>query len=76
MGGIPRRGIYDSMKIAVERVGAGKKVSVSTCFVAMNGCYLLEAECLSRAAGWEKSIVERDVHNGSHNLGRSYERVH
>lgn len=60
-GGIPKRGIYDNMKTAVDKVGAGKQRTVNTRFQAMTGHYLFEAEFCNRAAGWEKGIVEKNV---------------
>ena len=60
-GGIPQRGIYDNMKTAVDKVGAGKQRSVNARFEAMTGHYLFEPEFCNRAAGWEKGIVEKNV---------------
>jgi transposase len=64
-GGVPRRGIYDNMKTAVDKVGKGKERSVNARFEAMTGHYLFEHEFCNRAAGWEKGIVEKNVqHEG------------
>ena len=60
-GGIPRRGIYDNMKTAVDKVGRGKERNVNARFEAMCGHYLFEPEFCNRAAGWEKGIVEKNV---------------
>jgi len=60
-GGIPRRGIYDNMKTAVDRVGRGKERTINARFQAMCGHYLFEPEFCNRAAGWEKGIVEKNV---------------
>ena len=60
-GGIPRRGIYDNMKTAVDRVGRGKERTVNARFQAMCGHYLFEPEFCNRAAGWEKGVVEKNV---------------
>ena len=35
LGGVPRRGIYDNMRTAVDKVGRGKERSVNTRFLAM-----------------------------------------
>lgn len=59
--GIPRRGIYDNMKTAVDRVGRGKERDVNPRFFAMCGHYLFDPEFCNRAAGWEKGIVEKNV---------------
>lgn len=60
-GGVPRRGIYDNMKTAVDRVGRGKERTVNARFLAMCGHYLFEPEFCNRAAGWEKGVVEKNV---------------
>ncbi len=60
-GGVPRRGIYDNMKTAVDKVGRGKERAVNARFEAMCGHYLFEPEFCNRAAGWEKGIVEKNV---------------
>ena len=60
-GGVPRRGIYDNMKTAVDKVGRGKERTVNARFQAMSGHYLFEPEFCNRAAGWEKGIVEKNV---------------
>ena len=60
-GGVPRRGIYDNMKTAVDKVGQGKSRTVNARFEAMTGHYLFEPEFCNRAAGWEKGIVEKNV---------------
>jgi len=61
LGGIPRRGIYDNMKTAVDKVGRGKERDVNPRFFAMCGHYLFDPEFCNRAAGWEKGIVEKNV---------------
>ena len=60
-GGVPRRGIYDNMKTAVDRIGRGKERTVNARFEAMCGHYLFEPEFCTVAAGWEKGIVEKSV---------------
>jgi len=60
-GGVPKRGIYDNMKTAVDKVGRGKERTVNARFQAMTGHYLFEPEFCNRAAGWEKGIVEKNV---------------
>jgi transposase len=61
LGGVPRRGIYDNMKTAVDKVGRGKDRSINARFEAMCSHYLFEPEFCNRAAGWEKGIVEKNV---------------
>ena len=60
-GGVPRRGIYDNMKTAVDKVGRGKERAVNARFEAMCSHYLFEPDFCNRAAGWEKGIVEKNV---------------
>lgn len=60
-GGIPRRGIYDNMKTAVDKVGSGKARSVNIRFQAMCSHYLFEPEFCNPASGWEKGVVEKNV---------------
>ncbi|NEX60952.1 IS21 family transposase [Noviherbaspirillum galbum] len=60
-GGIPRRGVYDNMKTAVDRVHKGKEHTVNARFDAMCGHYLFEPDFCNIASGWEKGIVEKNV---------------
>ena len=60
-GGVPRRGVYDNMATAVDRIGPGKSREVNSRFAAMVSHYLYEAEFCNRAAGWEKGRVEKNV---------------
>ena len=63
-GGIPRWGIYDNMKTAVDKVGKSKERNVNARLEAMCGHYLFEPEFCNRAAGWEKGIVEKNERPG------------
>ena len=56
-----RRGIYDNMKTAVDKVGRGKQRLVNGRFAAMCTHYLIDADFCNVAAGWEKGRVEKDV---------------
>lgn len=60
-GGVPKRGIYDNMKTAVDKVGKGKARTVNVRFQAMCSHYLFEPDFCNRAAGWEKGVVEKNV---------------
>jgi transposase len=60
-GGIPRRGIYDNMKTAVDQVKKGKGRVVNTRFSAMTSHYLFDPEFCNVASGWEKGVVEKNV---------------
>ena len=62
LGGIPRRGIYDNMKTAVDRVPRrGKARVVNARFTAMCSHYLFDPDFCNVASGWEKGRVEKDV---------------
>ncbi|MDR2155526.1 MAG: IS21 family transposase [Burkholderiaceae bacterium] len=61
LGGIARRGIYDNMKTAVDKVLKGKERVVNTRFEAMLSYYLVEPEFCNVASGWEKGVVEKNV---------------
>jgi transposase len=67
-GGVPRRGIYDNMRTAVDKVGRGKERSVNARFQAMTSHYLFEAEFCNPASGWEKGQVEKNVQDARHRL--------
>jgi hypothetical protein len=68
LGGVPRRGIYDNMKTAVDRVREGKARDVNARFAAMVSHYLYEAEFCNPAAGWEKGQIEKNVQDSRHRL--------
>jgi transposase len=61
LGGIPRRGIYDNMKTAVDRVSKGKGRVVNARFAVMCAHYLFDADFCNVASGWEKGVVEKNV---------------
>ena len=61
LGGVPRRGIYDNMKTAVDKVGKSKERTVNARFKAMCSHYLFDADFCNVASGWEKGIVEKNV---------------
>jgi len=61
LGGVPRRGIYDNMKTAVDKIGQGKDRHVNPRFQAMASHYLYEAEFCNPASGWEKGQIEKNV---------------
>ena len=61
LGGVPRRGIYDNMKTAVDKVKKGKGRVVNARFAAMCAHYLFDADFCNVASGWEKGRVEKNV---------------
>jgi len=68
LGGVPRRGIYDNMKTAIDKVGRGKERDINTRFLAMASHYLFELEFCNPASGWEKGQVEKNVQDARHRL--------
>ena len=68
LGGIARRGIYDNMRTAVDRIGVGKARQVNARFSAMVSHYLFDAEFCNPASGWEKGQVEKNVQDARHRL--------
>ena len=61
LGGVARRGIYDNMKTAVDKVKKGKGRVVNARFAAMCSHYLFDADFCNVASGWEKGVVEKNV---------------
>ena len=68
LGGVPRRGIFDNMKTAVDRIGVGKARQVNARFAAMASHYLFEPEFCNPASGWEKGQVEKNVQDARRRL--------
>jgi transposase len=61
LGGIARRGIYDNMKTAVDKVLKGKGRIVNARLAVMCAHYLYDADFCNVASGWEKGVVEKNV---------------
>jgi len=61
LGGVARRGIYDNMKTAVDKVHKGKGRTVNARFKAMCAHYLFDPDFCNVASGWEKGVVEKNV---------------
>ena len=68
LGGVPRRGIFDNMKTAVDRIGVGKARQVNARFVAMASHYLFEPDFCNPASEWEKGQVEKNVQDARRRL--------
>ena len=68
LAGVPRRGIYDNMRTAVDKVGRGKDRQVNARFAAMVSHFLFEAEFCNPASGWEKGQIEKNVQDARHRL--------
>lgn len=65
---MPRRGIYDNMRTAVDKAGRGKDRQVNIRFSAMVGHFLFEAAFCNPASGWEKGQIEKNVQDARHRL--------
>jgi transposase len=62
LGGVPRRGIYDNMKTAVDRTPRKDRTRVINArFAAMTAHYLFDPDFCNVASGWEKGRVEKGV---------------
>ena len=72
LGGVARRGIYDNMKTAVDRVpGRGKARIVNARFAAMTAHYLIDPDFCNVASGWEKGRVEKGVQDARRRIWQS-----
>ena len=60
LGGVARRGIYDNMKTAVDKVKKGKGRVVNARFAVMCAHYLFDADFCNVASGWEKGYCQLD----------------
>jgi transposase len=60
-GGVPRRGIYDNLKTAVDLIFVGKERQYNGRFLQMASHYLIDPVACTPAAGWEKGQVENQV---------------
>ena len=60
-GGVCRRGIYDNLKTAVDKVLLGKARVFNRRFLQLCSHYLFEPVACTPAAGWEKGQVENQV---------------
>jgi transposase len=74
LGGIARRGIYDNMKTAVDKVKKGKARIVNTRFAAMASHYLFDADFCNVASGWEKGVVEKNVQDSRRRIWQEASR--
>jgi hypothetical protein len=72
LGGVPRRGIYDNMKTAVDKVNKGKGRTVNARFAVMCAHYLFDPDFCNVASGWEKGHrrKERAGQSQAHLAGR------
>jgi transposase len=61
LAGVPRRGIDDNMRTAVDKVGRGEKRQANARLPAMGSHFLFETEFCNPASGWEKGQMEKNV---------------
>jgi Repeat of Unknown Function (DUF347) len=69
-GGVPRRGIYDNMKTAVDRVKSGKPRKVHTRFAALSSHYLLEPQFCSPPPVGRRARFRRTSRYASTHIAR------
>jgi transposase len=74
-GGACRRGIYDTMKTAVEAIFVGRARQYNRRFRQMCSHHLIEPVACTPASGWEKGQVENQVGNLRDQLFRPKPRV-
>jgi hypothetical protein len=60
-GGVPRRGIYDNMKTAVQKILRGRGREWNPAFERLCAHYRIEPAACNPGSGWEKGRVERRV---------------
>ena len=75
LGGIPRRGIYDNMKTAVDKVKKGKGRIVNARFNAMCAHYLFDSDFCNVASGWEKGVVEKNVQDSRRRIWLDAQKI-
>ena len=75
LGGIPRRGIYDNMKTAVDKVKKGKGRVVNARFKAMCAHYLFDSDFCNVASGWEKGVVEKNVQDSRRRIWLDAQKI-
>jgi transposase len=68
LGGVPKRGIYDNMKTAVDKISKGNGRIVNTRFYVMVSHYLFDADFCNVASGWEKGVVEKNVQDARRHI--------
>jgi transposase len=76
-GGVPRRGIYDNMRTAIDKIGRGKERHVNIRFLAMASHYLFEPSSAIRRLGGRKARSRRTFRMpaiGSGNRHRAFPR--
>jgi hypothetical protein len=59
--GVCRKGIYDNLKAAVNKVLSGKERNFNNRFAQLCSHYLFEPIACTPAAGWEKGQVENQI---------------
>ena len=66
--GSTKKGIYDNMKTAIQKVLVGKNREFNRRFMEMCSHYLFEPIACTPASGWEKGQVENQVETGRRNF--------
>jgi transposase len=61
LGGLPSRGVFDNMSLAVKEVLRGRDRIETTLFHGFRGAFPFDADFCAPAKAWEKGSVERGV---------------
>ena len=75
LGGVARRGIYDNMKTAVDKVKKGKGRVVNARFAVMCAHYLFDPDFCNVASGWEKGVVEKNVQDSRRRIWLDAQKI-
>lgn len=59
--GVTKRGIYDNMRTAVNKIKTGKDRDFNKQFLSMVDHYMIDPTACNPASGWEKGQVENNV---------------
>jgi hypothetical protein len=75
LGGVARRGIYDNMKTAVDKVKKGKGRVVNARFAVMCAHYLFDADFCNVASGWKKGVVEKNMQDSRRRIWLDAQKI-
>jgi transposase len=68
LSGVPRRGIYDNMRAAVDEVGRGKERQVNARFSCDGQPLPVQSRVLQPGVRWEKGQIEKNVQDARRRL--------
>ncbi len=62
-GGVPKRMVYDNLKMVVDTIFVGKERRFNRRFLTLANHYLFEPVACTPESGWEKGLVKNQVGN-------------